>query len=103
MAERPEGDRPLTLNPKDLDPERILEALVKAEGSIQKAAKALGIKTADLRRFCMREKHLTEAALEAAETALDKAEAQIFRALRKGPLSTRMQAAAFIVRSRRRR
>ena len=51
----------------------------------------------------MREKHLTEAALEAAETALDKAEAQIFRSLRKGPLSTRMQAAAFILKSRRRR
>ena len=91
-----------TLNPQDLDPELILKALTKAEGSIQKAARALNVRTAELRRFCMREKALTEAALEANETALDKAEAQVFRALRTGPLSSRMQAAAFIVRSRRR-
>ena len=92
-----------TLSPQDLDPgELILKALTKAEGSILKAAKALNVRTAELRRFCMREKALTETALEAAETALDKAEAQVFRSLRKGPLSTRMQAAAFILKSRRR-
>ena len=91
-----------TLSPQDLDPEIILKALTKAEGSILKAARALNVRTIDLRRFCMREKALTEAALEANEIALDKAEAQVFRALRTGPLSSRMQAAAFIVRSRRR-
>ena len=50
----------------------------------------------------MREKALTEAALEANETKLDKAEAEVFRSLRTGPLSTRMHAAAFILKSRRR-
>jgi hypothetical protein len=91
-----------TLNPQDLDPEQILKALTKAEGSILKAARALNVRTIDLRRFCMREKALTEAALETNEIALDKAEAEVFRSLRTGPLSSRMQAAAFVVRSRRR-
>ena len=90
------------LNPQDLDPELILKALTKAEGSIQKSARALNVRTIDLRRFCMREKALTEAALEANETKLDKAEAEVFRRLRTGPLANRMQAAAFILKSRRR-
>ena len=94
---------PLTLNPQDIDPELILKALTKAEGSILKAARALNVRTIELRRFCMREKALTEAALEANETALDKAEAEVFRSLRTGPLSSRMHAAAFILKSRRRR
>ena len=86
--------------PQDLDPELIAEALTKAEGSVWKAAKALGVRTGELRRFCLKERRLIDAALEAEETALDKAEAQVFRALRTGPLSNRLQAAAFVVRSR---
>ena len=86
----------------DLGQDRIVDALVKTEGSIVKAAKALNVKTADLRLFCLKEHTFIDAALEAAELALDKAEAQIFRSLRKGPLSARLQAAAFIVKQSRR-
>ena len=89
-----------TVNVKDIDPERIIEALAKAEGSVWKAAKALNVRTGELRRFCLKAPRLMEAALEASELALDKAEAQVFRALRTGQLSNRLQAAAFIVRSR---
>jgi hypothetical protein len=92
----------VTVNIKDIDPERITAELVKAEGSVWKAAKALDVRTGELRRFCLKDRALIEAALEAAELALDKAEAQVFRALRKGQLSNRLQAAAFIVKSRRR-
>ena len=53
-----------------------------------------------MRRFCLKDRRLIEAALEASELALDKAEAQVFRALRTGQLSNRLQAAAFIVKSR---
>ena len=86
--------------PEDIDPERIIEALAKAEGSVWKAAKALNVRTGDLRRLCLKDPRLMEAAFEASELALDKAEAQVFRALRTGQLSNRLQAAAFIVRSR---
>jgi hypothetical protein len=89
-----------TIDLKDIDPERITSELVKAEGSVWKAAKALNVRTGELRRFCLKDSALIEAALEAAELALDKAEAQVFRALRKGQLSNRLQAAAFVVRSR---
>jgi hypothetical protein len=89
-----------TVNVKDIDPERIIEALAKAEGSVWKAAKALNVRTGELRRFCLKDHRLIDAALEASELALDKAEAQVFRALRTGQLSNRLQAAAFIVRSR---
>jgi hypothetical protein len=91
-----------TLNLKDIDPERITDELVKAEGSVFKAARALNVRTGELRAFCLKDHRLIEAALEASELALDKAEASIFRALRKGQLSNRLQAAAFIVRRRRR-
>jgi hypothetical protein len=90
----------LTVNVKDLDPEKIVEALAKTEGSTIRAAKALGVRAHELRLFCLREPRLMEAAFEASELALDKAEAQVFRALRTGQLSNRLQAAAFVVRSR---
>ena len=89
--------------PQDLDPELIAETLTKAEGSVWKAAKALNVRTGELRRFCLKDQRLMDAALEANELALDKAEASVFRALRTGPLSNRLQAAAFIVKSRGRR
>ena len=90
-----------TENLKDIDRALIVEALIKAEGSTIKAAKALKVRTGDLRRLCRIEPIIIEAALEATELALDKAEARIFRSLRKGQLSNRLQAAAFIVRRSR--
>ena len=90
-----------TQNLKDIGQDRIIEALIKAEGSVINAAKALKVRTADLRRLCRTEPLVIEAALEATELALDKAEARIFRSLRKGQLSTRLQAASFILRRSR--
>lgn len=92
-----------TVNLAGVDRALIIEALVKAEGSVAQAARALHVRTGELRRLCRTEPVIIEAALEAAELALDKAEARIFRALRKGQLSNRLQAAAFIVRRARRR
>ena len=88
-------------NLKDIDRALIVEALVKAEGSTINAAKALNVRTGDLRRLCRTEPLVIEAALEATELALDKAEARILRSLRKGQLSNRLQAAAYIVRRSR--
>ena len=90
-----------TQNLKGIGQDRIIEALVKAEGSTIKAAKTLNVRTGDLRRLCRTEPIIIEAALEATELALDKAEARIFRSLRKGQLSNRLQAASFIVRRSR--
>ena len=90
-----------TQNLKDIDRATIVEALIKAEGSVVNAAKALNVRTSDLRRLCRTEPIVIEAALEATELALDKAEARIFRSLRKGQLSNRLQTAAFIVRRSR--
>ena len=91
-----------TENLKEIDRALIVEALIKAEGSTIKAAKALKVRTADLRRLCRTEPIIIEAALEATELALDKAEARIFRSLRKGQLSNRLQAASFILKKGRR-
>ena len=90
-----------TENLKDIDRALIVEALIKAEGSTIKAAKALNVRTGDLRRLCRTEPIIIEAALEATELALDKAEARIFRSLRKGQLSNRLQAASFILKRSR--
>ena len=87
-----------TVNIAGVDRALIVEALIKAEGSTIKAAKALKVRTGDLRRLCRTEPLVIEAALEATELALDKAEARIFRSLRKGQLSTRLQAASFILK-----
>ena len=100
-AERPEGDRFLTVDLADVDRALIVQALVKAEGSIINAAKALNVRTGDLRRLSKTEPIVIEAALETAELALDKAEARIFRSLRRGRLSNRLQAASYIVRRSR--
>ena len=88
---------------ENIDRALIVEALIKAEGSTINAAKALNVRTGDLRRLCNTEPLIIEAALEATELALDKAEARIFRSLRKGQLSTRLQAASFILRRSGRR
>ena len=79
-------------------PEAIAAALIEARGSIVKAAKALGVNAVELRRLCLAEPSLIEAALEAHELALDRAEAELLSAMREGELSTRLQAAAYIVR-----
>lgn len=78
----------------------IAAALIASDGHTGKAAKALGMAPAELRRLVKTEPELVDAALEAAELAMDAAEAAFLKALRTGQLSTRLQAAAFIARRR---
>jgi hypothetical protein len=84
-----------------IDPERIASALVEAGGHIGKAARALGVKAAALRRLVTLEPDIMDAALEAVELALDESEATLLDGMRTGPLANRLQAAAFIARGRR--
>lgn len=84
-----------------IEPERIAWALADAGGNIRLAARALGVRAAALRRLAMIEPDIMDAALEAAELALDEAEGKLLEAMRKGPLHNRLQAAAFIARRRR--
>ena len=89
-----------TVDIKDIDPERIMEAL--SQGRRVHYQGRQGPQRQDWRTAPLlpQDPPLIEAALEASELALDKAEAQVFRALRTGQLSNRLQAAAFVVRSR---
>ena len=82
---------------------KLAEALIKAEGSVPKAARALGMKPSELRTLIKAEPQLLDAALEASELALDEAEAELLHAMRTGPLADRLQAAAFLRRPRRAR
>ena len=84
------------------DPEAVATALIAAGGHIGKAARALGVKAAALRRLAIAEPQIMDAALEAAELALDEAEAALLAGMRKGPLANRLQAAAFVVKLGRR-
>jgi predicted nucleic acid-binding protein len=83
------------------DPGRIAAALIKADGNVAKAARALGVKAAELRRLVTIEPALVDVALEAAELSLDRAEAELLNAMRVGALGGRLQAAAFVAKRRR--
>jgi hypothetical protein len=87
-------------NLNGIAPERIAQALVEAGGHVGRAARLLGVKTAALRRLATIEPDMMETALEAAELALDEAEAALLHDLRHGPLANRLQAAAFIAKRR---
>lgn len=81
-----------------IEPERIAQALIGADGHIGKAARQLGVKAAALRRLATAEPQIMDLALEAVELALDESEAALLKDMREGPLANRLQAAAFIAR-----
>lgn len=85
-----------------LDRDAVVQALTQADGHLGKAAGALAVKTADLRAIVRGEPQLMDAALDAVEQAVDQAESELLKAMRKGQLSNRLQAAAYIVRRSRR-
>ena len=78
---------------------RIFRELVESGGSVKIAARALGLETSELRQIIRKEPELEEAALEAAEQALDKAEALLREGLQSRDSTRRLQAASAILRS----
>jgi hypothetical protein len=83
-----------------IEPETIARALIKADCHIGRAARALDVKAAALRRLITLEPAIMDAALEAVELGLDEAEASLLNDMRHGPLANRLQAAAFIAKHR---
>jgi hypothetical protein len=79
-----------------LDFDRVRKALFKADGNVTVAAKALKVKSADLRRLAWRHPKLIMDALERVHREIDKAEAKLREAL-DGDHKDRALAAAFFI------
>jgi hypothetical protein len=82
-----------------LDPKRVLRALKRVDGNVSAAARKLKVPIVDLRQMTTQSPELIDAALEAAEQALDKAEAAIYEGLRSPDATKRIQAASHILRN----
>lgn len=80
---------------------RIRRALRLSTGNLSQAARKLKVNRVDLRAYIDANPELVEAALEAEERAIDKAEASLRAALRDPDPLKRLAAAAHIVRTRR--
>jgi hypothetical protein len=82
----------------DLDLKRVYRELVRTGGSIIAAAHRLNVPPEDLRRMTTQVPVLLEAALEAEEQNLDKAEGVMREALDSDDKMRRFKAAAFVLR-----
>jgi hypothetical protein len=82
----------------DLDLMKVRRELIRAGGNVTAAARKLGVPVHDLRQTTRATPGLLEAALEAEEQALDKAEAELMRALRSPDPTKRLAAAAYLLR-----
>lgn len=82
----------------DLDLKRVYRELVRTGGSIVAAANRLNVPPQDLRRLSIQIPVLVEAALEAEEQNLDKAEGVVREALDSEDKMRRFKAAAFVLR-----
>jgi hypothetical protein len=76
------------------------QALVENRACVMKAAKALGVPAADLRKLMARNSKLAAIALEAAEQDMDRAEQIIRDGMKSQDRMKRLEAAALILRSR---
>jgi transposase-like protein len=76
------------------------QALLESGASVTKAAKALGVPPADLRKLMAKHRELTAIALEAAERDMDRAEQIIRDGMKSQDRMKRLEAAALILRSR---
>jgi hypothetical protein len=76
------------------------QALVESRACVMKAAKALGVPAADLRKLMARNSKLAAIALEAAEQDMDRAEQIIRDGMKSQDRMKRLEAAALILRSR---
>jgi len=81
-----------------LDPKRVIRELKRADGNVSAAAKRLKAPIHDLRLMTRARPELMAAALEAAEQALDEAEAAIYEGLRSPDKGRRLAAAAYMLR-----
>jgi hypothetical protein len=83
-----------------IDPDAARRALLEAAGSIGKAARALDVPSADLRKFVSDNPTLRAAALEATERDLDKAEKIILDGMDSGDKLKRLEAAVLVLKGR---
>jgi hypothetical protein len=81
-----------------LDPNRVIRELKRADGNVSAAARKLKTPIHDLRQMTRAWPELMAAALEAAERAMDVAEAAIYEGLRSPDKGRRLAAAAYILR-----
>jgi plasmid maintenance system antidote protein VapI len=73
-------------------------ALVEAAGSVTAAARSLGIPSANLRGLVRSHPSLTDTVFEQIEQEIDAAQQVLWDGLRSDSLTTRMRAAAYILR-----
>jgi hypothetical protein len=83
---------------RGLDLAKAAKELISRQGNITAAAKALGVPAHDLRLLTRAQPRLIEAAFEAEEQALDKAEAEIRNALNSTDKARALAAAAALLR-----
>ena len=81
----------------NIDLDRVRRALFKADGNITQAAKALKVKSADLRRLTWRHPTLIMDALEHAHRMVDKAEEKLIAALDGDHPERSLRASLFIL------
>jgi hypothetical protein len=90
---RPKGPANLA----DIDLERVRRALFKADGNVTRAAKALKVNSADLRRLTWARPQLIMLALEQAHRLVDKAEENLRRALDGDNPHRALEASMFVL------
>ena len=83
---------------RSLDLNKAAKELIARQGNITAAAKALGVPAHDLRLLTRAQPRLIEAAFEAEEQALDRAEAEIRNALNSSDKARALAAAAALLR-----
>ena len=76
----------------------VKQALVEAGGSVTGAARTLGIASARLRRLVRARPLLADVVFEQIEREIDAAQQVLWDGLRSDSLTTRMRAAAYILR-----
>jgi hypothetical protein len=87
---------------RDLNPDRILAALIACNVNVSEAAKRLRVPSADLRRLVLASPELLAAAFEKEERRLDKAEAILDRELNSDDPRYSAAAAFFVLRNAKR-
>lgn len=81
-----------------LDPKRVIRELKRADANVSAAARKLKVPIHDLRLMTRAWPELMDMALEAAERAMDAAEAAINEGLNSPDKGRRLAAAAYILR-----
>jgi hypothetical protein len=72
--------------------------LIRAEGNVSAAAKALSVPTSDLRAMTRSVPALMDDAFEAVERGLDQVEQILWQGLRSEDIRQRLKAASFLLR-----